>query len=382
MKLWLGIAVASLLAAAGAAQQAATLRPADCALLVVSTGLSRFGAEDLHLLYEFAQKAGAELPKTMLKDRYAEIAQLGDADATAQGIAAALGRLGAKYRAVDLILHTHGRPFEMVCADGPVDVVEFAIAANGALAARARAAQAREGVDVALRVDRGRCLAALGGGGGGLGVCANQRLGAARLRLIGSGDGLQVATRTGHYLRLQDGGVRADAEADAAATFVVYGGAIADRARLRLGTSDGRGLRLDADDRWQLAAGEGQELEVRLLPDAAALAVQPLPAAALLHLRCALTTACHGATHAAAWCMMGFHAAAGSRGVSADSATSFPTFLHYWSRGYSFAEAVQFANGSDVLRIQDRLAGKRFDGVDSCRVVAGDGDLDCASALR
>lgn len=378
--------VLALLALDAPAQQ---LQPEDCALLVVSTGLKKYGAKDLGMLYEFVQKAGAALPHKQLVDCYAEIQDLGDDGATPAGIVAALGRLGAKYRAVDLILHTHGKPFEMVCTDGPVDVVELAIATNAELAARAAAAAKRPGLEVTLRFGARPFLAAAGGGGFGLGTAASGNLAACRFRLLptdgdklGDGTEVTVATRTGHYLVVRDGELAADGDAKAATKFTVVTRApeLGNGVKLALRVGD-RCLQLDGDGEPGLGAGPG-ELELRLAKPAPALAVTPLPAAARAHLRCVLTTACFGATEAPAWLNLGFCAAAGSRGVSADTATSFPAFLHFWARGDSFEEAVAAANRSDPLGAQDRIAAQRFHEVDSQRVVLGDGELDRCSPCR
>ena len=80
-----------------------------------------------------------------------------------------------------------------------------------------------------------------------------------------------------------------------------------------------------------------------------------------------------------------FNVASGSKGVYADSGTSYPAFLAAWISGQSFAAAVKAANDSDLLRLQDKasaLAMKSFgtpekfiNDVDSVRVVKGNGDL-------
>lgn len=382
----LALSTALALPAALPAQAAqAPLAKDDCALLVVSAGLAKFGAKDLGGLYEFAQKAGAALPQRELADCYGEIRNLGDDDGTAAGIARALAELAAKHRAVDLILHTHGKPLAMVAGDGEVDVGELALAANPQLASRAAAAQARPGVDVAFELGRRRWLAAAGGGGFGLGIAPAAGFGASRFRLcaggeLRSGSEAQLATRTGHYLRVDGDAVLADGEAAAATRFVLgFDGAFADRCAVRLGLGDGKAVQIDEHGAAKLVAGEGTPLAVRLVKPLKVLAVPVLPAAAVARLRCVLTTACYGASEAPGWRNLGFAVAAGSRGVSADSATAFPTFLHYWKRGYTFAEAVAAANRSDPIAAQDRIAAQRFAGVDSRREVLGDGELDVAT---
>jgi len=103
-------------------------------------------------------------------------------------------------------------------------------------------------------------------------------------------------------------------------------------------------------------------------------------------LRVVFSTACFGATHRDGWLASGFKAASGSKGVYADSGTSFPAFLTVWSTGQSFSTAVKAANDSDPLRLQDKEAvsvmksfgtpDKFVNDVDSVRVLKGNGDLN------
>jgi hypothetical protein len=102
-------------------------------------------------------------------------------------------------------------------------------------------------------------------------------------------------------------------------------------------------------------------------------------------LRAVFSTACFGASHRDGWIGAGFNVASGSKGVYADSGTSFPAFLTAWSSGLTFAAAVKAANDSDPLRVQDKAAvsvmrsfgtpDKFLNDVDSVRVVTGNGDL-------
>lgn len=102
-------------------------------------------------------------------------------------------------------------------------------------------------------------------------------------------------------------------------------------------------------------------------------------------LRAVFSTACFGASHRDGWIAAGFNVASGSRGVYADSGTSFPAFLTAWAAGQSFSDAVKAANDSDPLRVQDKAAvnvmksfgtpDKFVTDVDSVRVIKGNGDL-------
>jgi hypothetical protein len=102
-------------------------------------------------------------------------------------------------------------------------------------------------------------------------------------------------------------------------------------------------------------------------------------------LRVVFSTACFGQFQREGWTDAGFKVASGSKGVYADSGTSFPAFLTAWAAGQSFTAAVKAANDSDPLRVQDKAAvsvmksfgtpDKFTTGVDSVRVVRGNGEL-------
>jgi hypothetical protein len=107
-------------------------------------------------------------------------------------------------------------------------------------------------------------------------------------------------------------------------------------------------------------------------------------------LRVVFSTACFGATHRAAWIAAGFKAASGSLGIYADSATSYPTFLHSWWQGETFGQAVNDANQVDALfHVNDNLAKTYFNTqgnatfanqVNSTRVTSGNTGLTLASS--
>ncbi|GAB4144757.1 MAG: hypothetical protein Fur0037_12550 [Planctomycetota bacterium] len=383
------LAACPVRAQAGGEDPPPQLEPRDCALLVVSTGLSRYGASDLSALYEFAQKAGASLPAKELSECYGEIAVLGDEDGTPAGILRALEDLAADHLAVDMILHAHGRPFSVVCSEGPVDVVEFALAGNAELGARAKAARDSRGRDFALRL-RGGFLAAEGGGGFGLTLCPRAGVEAERFTLLPLDGGepladaarIRIAARTGHWLRAAGGILRADAAENEASVFTVRRARSSRRIALEAG---GRPV-VAEENRLSLgAAGRGgTPIEARRLQPPRGIDVEgvSLSPTCRARLRAVLTTACHGATFGPAFLNLGFATAAGSLGVSADSATSFPTFLHYWKRGDSFEEAVAAANRSDPLHAQDRIASLRFRDADSRRAVFGRKDLTRTSSPR
>jgi hypothetical protein len=84
----------------------------------------------------------------------------------------------------------------------------------------------------------------------------------------------------------------------------------------------------------------------------------------------------------------GFKAAAGSRGISADGAISYPAFMAAWIAGRTFREAVDAANAADAMRIQDQIARQKYlsEGnkdyaiqVDSFRVMLGDPSIKITS---
>ena len=123
----------------------------------------------------------------------------------------------------------------------------------------------------------------------------------------------------------------------------------------------------------------------RSIDDVKQAIVAALSASDRAKLRVVFSTACFGATHRDGWIASGFRVASGSKGVYADSGTSFPAFLTAWSTGQSFSAAVKAANDSDQLRLQDKEAvsvmksfgtpDKFLNDVDSVRVVKGNGEL-------
>lgn len=104
--------------------------------------------------------------------------------------------------------------------------------------------------------------------------------------------------------------------------------------------------------------------------------------------RVVFSTACFGATHCQNWLNAGFKTAAGSRGISADGALSYPAFMAAWIGGRTFRETIDAANAADAMRIQDGiarnkyLAEKKMDyarQVDSFREMLGDPSITITS---
>lgn len=107
----------------------------------------------------------------------------------------------------------------------------------------------------------------------------------------------------------------------------------------------------------------------------------PYPAAARTHLRAVLETACYGSSHKGEWRRAGFVAAAGAIAIHADSWISFPTFLNWWSAGFSFGDAVAAANHADPARATDHAVSIFFPGkdVNSSRETDGNMGVDISS---
>jgi hypothetical protein len=128
-----------------------------------------------------------------------------------------------------------------------------------------------------------------------------------------------------------------------------------------------------------------------------------IPNANRRKLRMLFSTACFSASHNEAWLRTGFEVVSGSIGVYADSLLSFPAFLSLWVGGATFKTAIDAANATDPLRIQDNLAIQKFEAAarekraegnvesaeyysdlarktNSFRRISGDGDLKIFSA--
>jgi hypothetical protein len=99
-------------------------------------------------------------------------------------------------------------------------------------------------------------------------------------------------------------------------------------------------------------------------------------------LRIVFSTACFGASQRFGWTESGFKAASGSKGVYADSASSYVPFLTAWALGQSFGSAITIANLADPFHVWDSianntvLAGTSFAGTaNSTRVISGNSGL-------
>lgn len=375
-------------------QQAGGLGKQDCALLVLSTGLKEHGDPNLALLYEFAEKSGAALPRKMMADRYQEVVTVEGPNGTIGGFYGALSRLAAQYQAVDLVIHSHGYPGLLQLYDAVHDVTSIAVAANPQLRGMWQQAAARSGRDVALKLPSGNYLGADGGGGAGLTVVTPScKTTSGRFRILPTqsqmvnGSPVQIATRTGHYLVLDGAALRATgADPAVAQTFslgATSNGAIPDGSVVELrGPGGALSVREGGGPPEVKMASSGTQFVVEFLGAPVEAPLAPLPPASIAHLRSVLETACYGASHMQSWVNLGFAAAAGSRGVHADSQASFPTFLEYWHQGFSFGEAIDAANRADAAKLWDRWANTRFPDVDSHRLVAGSVSRTIGSAAR
>lgn len=368
------------------------LAPQNCALLVLSTGLREHGDPNFGLLYEFAEKSGAALPRKTMADRYQEIVTVEGPNGTIAGFYAALSRLAAQYQAVDLVIHSHGLPGRLQLYDALHDVTSIAVAANPQLRGMWQQAAARPGQDVALKLPSGNYLGAEGGGGAGLtAVPPSCKTTSGRFRLLSTrspmmnGSAVQIATRTGHSLIVDGAAIRATQVNPAAAqTFslgVTSNGALVNGSVIELRGPGGmlfvrEGSGSPAEVTMSFSA---TQFVVELLEAPVEEPLAPLPPTSVAHLRCVLETACYGASHMQSWVNLGFAAAAGSQGVHADSQASFPAFLAYWHQGFSFGETIDAANRADAAKLWDRWArdvrgpdGKNcFSDVNSHRLVAG-----------
>lgn len=376
---------------------AGELGRADCALVVLSAELADKGNKDIKLLYDFAEGAGAYLPRDMVADRYKEIVVLDRGNAKLSSFFVTLDRLTKSYRAVDAIIHCHGEPFQLLWDDFAFDVHDAACQADATLRSAFVAKAPSAGVQVRLGPpDSEGVLSAKDAGGSELSIVTSTPGLAERFRIfdldggtLRDGDRVQVATGTGHYWVAQGGGGatwRADSDnAGQWETFFVVlpSGSLTNRGTIGFKTQGGQYLGLDRGmpTARATAFGPRERWTVRLLSQAPDnLPVVPLTPEQRSRLRFCLETACYGSSHAPGWRKLGFQAVAGARGVHCDSACSFPTFLAWWRNGYSFAECIDAANRADRGRAWDAWARQQgFPEVDSQRLVRGLGSLDYSS---
>ncbi len=89
-------------------------------------------------------------------------------------------------------------------------------------------------------------------------------------------------------------------------------------------------------------------------------------------LRLLYSTCCWGALHAPHFVDAGFKTASGAVGINANGPFDFPTQLSRWTKGSTYASAVNAANDPFMRLIHDRAAELiGFDDVDSTKVVEG-----------
>lgn len=372
----------------------------DCALVVVSADLSGKGKDDLKALYDFAEGAGASLPGKTLGDRYAEIVVLDKGNAKRNRFFDELDRLTQHYQAIDVIVHCHGDPFELVWDDVTWDVYDTAVFADADLPRNREQDLATNcGLQIVLKTNRGTWLGADGGGGSGVLATANEPKLWEKFRLLDGNGGLlnandpvQLASSTGHFLGAEtgSGGLRCDRDEPGAGetfTLVVHGTTpLRNGVQVSLKAADGRYVTV-AGNAVQATApqvGPAEKFTVDVVKQTTQRPnVRRLSAQQRSRLRGVYETACFGASHGFGWRRLGFQFVAGARGVHTDSACSFPTFLGWWHNGYSFRECVDAANRADRNRSWDAWARKQgFSGVDSQRLVRGNGGANHTTPAR
>lgn len=97
-------------------------------------------------------------------------------------------------------------------------------------------------------------------------------------------------------------------------------------------------------------------------------------------LRLLYNTSCYGDSHSAAFLKAGFRAAIGAMKVNTSSATEYPLFCKNWKgspysdrqRTLPLAEVLRRADRPLPRRIQDRIAGRYFNSVDSKKILRGE----------
>lgn len=366
----------------------------QCAMLVVSADLSGKGKDELKALYDFAEGAGAYLPGKTLADRYAEIAVLDKGNAKLPRFFDELDRMTQKYQAVDVVIHCHGDPFELLWDDVTFDVYDLACFADPALRSGLDQQHAVEsGMLVALATQGNKLVGADGGGGGAMLATATEGKLWEKLRILDlnggalqNGDPVQIVVSDGRFLCAENGGGgalrsnRDDAGAWETFTLGIHTtrGFGAD-AKVSFKTQSGAYLTVAGNEvnATGTQLGEAQKFTVRIYQRAQpkqALQVRTLSPQQRGRLRLVYETACFGASHAIGWRKLGFDFVAGARGVHTDSACSFPTFLGWWHNGCSFAECVDAANRADRNQSWDAWAKKQgFSCVDSQRLLRGNG---------
>lgn len=99
-------------------------------------------------------------------------------------------------------------------------------------------------------------------------------------------------------------------------------------------------------------------------------------------LRLVYNTSCYGDSHSGHLLKAGFKVSIGSLKINANAATEYPLFCRLWSakrsgrsREMPVAEVLQRADIELYRSMQDWLAGRYFDDVNSKKIVRGDGEI-------
>lgn len=92
------------------------------ALLVVSAGLKKHGDPKYGALYQFLESSGASSAREGLSGVYGKVVVLEGRDGTVDKFLNTLYSLARNYDAVDLVLHQHGLPGQLVFEDKAVSV--------------------------------------------------------------------------------------------------------------------------------------------------------------------------------------------------------------------------------------------------------------------
>ena len=105
---------------------------ADRALLVLSTGLRRYGRPEFGLLYQFLESSGVVTARNRLSDQYARVQAIEGSAGTFSNFYMTLHSMACQYRSVDLIIHAHGQPGAITFEDGAVETDSISyMAVNG-----------------------------------------------------------------------------------------------------------------------------------------------------------------------------------------------------------------------------------------------------------
>jgi hypothetical protein len=91
---------------------------------------------------------------------------------------------------------------------------------------------------------------------------------------------------------------------------------------------------------------------------------------------------CYGDSHSAAFLKAGFKAAIGARKVNANAATEYPLFCRFWAassgkgrKSITVSEIIRRADRPFPRFLQDLIARRYFNNVDSTKVISGNASI-------